>query len=233
MLPATGLVDPLFISSPSRVVVAGIDLLRSGEAWPDIVVSANEFLWGYLASIVVGVPLGLAIGRFRRAEFLFGPIVDALNAVPRITFLPILILWFGIGVWSKVAVVFLGAVIPIVIATQTGARANEERLVRVARSFGASEWKLMRSIILPGTVPFLFTGLKYGAGRALLGVVVGELYASTAGLGHLIADAGNTLQTDIVFFGVFVFTAAGLVINAVLDRIEHHFERWRPKGMTR
>jgi ABC-type nitrate/sulfonate/bicarbonate transport system permease component len=82
--------------------------------------------------------------------------------------------------------------------------------------------------VLPGTLPFIFTGLKYGAGRALLGVVVGELYAATAGLGHMIADAGNTFQTDVVFFGVLVFMAAGLVVVALLDRLERHFETWRP-----
>jgi ABC-type nitrate/sulfonate/bicarbonate transport system permease component len=88
--------------------------------------------------------------------------------------------------------------------------------------------KIFSSIILPGTVPFIFTGLKYGAGRALLGVVVGELYASTAGLGHMIADAGNTFQTDVVFFGVLVFMATGLIVVALLDAVEQRFEKWRP-----
>jgi ABC-type nitrate/sulfonate/bicarbonate transport system permease component len=127
-----------------------------------------------------------------------------------------------------VAVVFLGAVIPIAISTYSGVRTNEARFLRVAKSFSASEWKLFTSIILPGTVPFIFSGLKYGAGRALLGVVVGELYAATAGVGHMIAAAGNSFQTDVVFFGVLLFTATGLVLVTILDRIERHFERWRP-----
>ena len=100
--------------------------------------------------------------------------------------------------------------------------------LRVARSFCASRSKIFSSLILPGTVPFVFTGLKYGAGRALLGVVVGELYASTAGLGHMLADAGNTFQTDVLFFGVLIFMAAGLTVVALLDRLERHFEKWRP-----
>jgi NitT/TauT family transport system permease protein len=98
----------------------------------------------------------------------------------------------------------------------------------VARSFSASRFKIFSSIILPGTVPFVFTGLKYGAGRALLGVVVGELYASTAGIGHMIAAAGNTFQTDLVFFGVLIFMVTGLIVVALLDRLEQRFERWRP-----
>jgi NitT/TauT family transport system permease protein len=87
---------------------------------------------------------------------------------------------------------------------------------------------MFTSIVLPGTVPFIFTGLKYGAGRALLGVVVGELYAATAGVGHLIANAGNTFQTDVVFFGVLLFTVTGLVTVALLDRLERRFDVWRP-----
>ncbi len=231
--PALGLVDPLFFSSPSRVVAAGIDLFRTGEIWPDIYVSASEFFWGYLSAILVAIPLGLLVGWYRRAQYFLGPFIDVMNAVPRITFLPILILWFGIGLWSKLAVVFLGAVIPIAIATASGVKTNEARFLRVAKSFGASPFKLFTSIILPGTLPFIFTGLKYGAGRALLGVVVGEVYASTAGGGHMIADAGNTLQTDIVFFGVLLFTLTGLAINAILVRLERHFDRWRPAEARR
>jgi NitT/TauT family transport system permease protein len=136
--------------------------------------------------------------------------------------------WFGIGIWSKFAVVFLGALIPIIISTHAGVRVSEARFVQLARSFCASQIKMFSSIILPGTVPFIFTGLKYAAGRALLGVVVGELYASTAGVGHMIAEAGNTFQTDVLIFGVLLFTATGLVTTATLDHIEKWFERWRP-----
>ena len=224
-----GLVDPLFISSPVRVVSAGVQLLWSGEMRGDLEVSAAEFLLGYVGAAVVGILLGLAMGWSKRLQYIFGPFVDTLNAVPRVTLLPLIVIWFGIGIWSKVVVVFLGAVIPILINTQSGVKTNEARFLKVARSFGASKLKMFVSIILPGTVPFIFTGLKYGAGRALLGVVVGELYAATAGVGHMIADAGNTFQTDVVFFGVLLFTASGLVTVAVLDRFERRFENWRPK----
>ena len=152
-----------------------------------------------------------------------------MNAVPRVTFLPIIVVWLGIGIWSKFAVVFLGALIPIIITTHAGVRASEARFVRLARSFGASQMKIFASIILPGTVPFIFSGLKYASGRALLGVVVGELYASTAGLGHMIAEAGNTFQTDTLFFGVLMFTAAGLLTTGALSLVEQRFERWRPQ----
>ena len=225
----SGLVDPLFISSPVRVVRAGSELLASGEIWGDLRISAVEFVLGYVGAAIVGIAIGLLMGWSRRVQYLLAPFVDTLNAVPRVTLLPLIIIWFGIGIWSKVVVAFLGAVIPIIINTQSGVKTNEARFVKVARSFGASELKVFVSIILPGAVPFIFTGLKYGAGRALLGVVVGELYAATAGVGHLIADAGNTFQTDVVFFGVLVFTASGLITVAILDRLERRFEDWRVK----
>jgi NitT/TauT family transport system permease protein len=225
---ASGLIDPLFISSPSRVAFAGYGLMQDRDFWKDLEVSGVEFALGYGAAIAIAVPLGLAIGLSRRLQYLLSPLVDTLNAVPRVTLLPLIIIWFGIGIWSKVVVVFLGAVIPILINTQSGVKVSEARFIRVARSFSASRLKLFTSIILPGTVPFIFTGLKYGAGRALLGVVVGELYASTAGIGHMIADASNTFATDIVFFGVLIFMATGLIVVALLDRLERHFEKWRP-----
>ncbi|MFL6798253.1 MAG: ABC transporter permease [Xanthobacteraceae bacterium] len=223
-----GLVDPALVSAPSRIVKVAAELLPDPEFWRDLSVSAREFAVGYVSAVLVGIPLGLLIGISRRFQYLLGPLVDTLNTVPRITLLPLLVIWFGIGIWSKIAVVLLGAVIPIVISTQAGVHANEKRLVKVAQSFGASSLKIFQSIVLPGAVPFIFTGLKYGAGRALLGVVVGELYAATAGVGHMIVNAGNSFQIDIVFLGVFLFTAAGLVTNAVLNHLERRFEKWRP-----
>jgi len=227
-LGRSGLVDPLFASSPTRMVQAGIVLLRDPDFWNDLRVSGTEFALGYGAAVLIGILLGLAAGLFKRVDYVLAPFVNMLNAVPRVTLLPLIIIWFGIGIWSKVAVVFLGAVIPILINSQSGVKTSEARFIRVAQSFSASPFKVFFSIVLPGTVPFIFTGLKYGAGRALLGVVVGELYASTAGVGHVIADAGNTLQTDVVFFGVMIFMATGLLMVALLDRLEQRFERWRP-----
>lgn len=229
LIARLGLVDPIFMSSPTAVLRAGARLLAEGDVWADLRVSGTEFLLGYGLAASIGIPLGLATGWWRRLSFVLGPFIDTLNAVPRLTLLPLIIIWFGIGIWSKVMVVFLGAVIPILISTHSGVQTNEARFLKVARSFGASELKILSSIILPGTVPFIFTGLKYGVGRALLGVVVGELYAATAGVGYMIGAAGNTFQTDVVFFGILTFTIAGLAGVAVLDLLERRFEQWRPK----
>lgn len=225
----TGLVNPLFISSPTLAARAGYHLFAEGEIWNDLRVSATEFIVGYLMAAAVAIPLGLAVGWYKRLYYLLSPFIDTLNAVPRVTLLPLIVIWCGIGVYSKIVVVFLGAVIPMLINTFSGVKTSEERFLRVARSFGASEFRIFWSIVLPGTVPFIFTGLKYAAGRALLGVVVGELYAATAGIGYLIAIAGNTFQTDKVFVGILLVMFSGLLTVEVLNRLERRFDAWRPK----
>jgi ABC-type nitrate/sulfonate/bicarbonate transport system permease component len=229
LVARSSLVDPLFIASPILVARAGIALFQDGEIWTHIQVSGSEFLIGYALAALIGIPLGLATGWYRRLSYVLGPFIDTLNAVPRLTLMPIIVIWFGIGIWSKAIVCFLGAVLPILIATYSGVKTNEARFLQVARSFGATELKIFSSIILPGTVPFIFTGLKYGIGRALLGVVVGEFYAATAGLGYMISNAGDTFQTDVVLFGVVIFTATGLLGVGILNALERRFETWRPK----
>ena len=222
-------VNPLFISSPTKVMLAAREVFSSAEFRDDMSVSATEFIVGYLAAIAVGVPLGLAVGWFKRLYFLLSPFIHILNTIPRITLLPIIIIWFGIGIWSKIIVVFLGAVIPIIISTYSGVSNSEERFMRVARSFNATRGRVFRTIVLPGTVPFIFTGLKYGSGRALLGVIVGELYAATAGIGYFIASAGNAFQTDKMLVGVLLVVFVGLVTVEGLGWVERRFDVWRPR----
>ena len=154
---------------------------------------------------------------------------DTLNAVPRLTLLPLIAIWFGIGMWSKVVVVFLGAIIPIAISTHSGVKTSEARFLKVARSFGASKWKLLSRHHPAWNGAIHFQRSEIRGSRPVLGVVVGELYAATAGVGFLIGTAGNTFQTDVLFFGVLLFTAAGLASVAVLNLFERRFERWRPK----
>ena len=229
LVARSGLINHLFISSPTLVAAAAYRLFHEGEIWNDLRVSATEFLVGYLMAAAVAIPLGLAVGWYKRLSYLLSPFIDTLNAVPRVTLLPLIVIWCGIGLWSKIVVVFLGAVIPMLINTTSGVRTNEERFLRVARSFGASQLRIFWTIVLPGTVPFIFTGLKYAAGRALLGVVVGELYAATAGIGYLIAVSGSAFQTDKVFAGILIVTCTGVVTVEVLNRLERRFETWRPK----
>jgi ABC-type nitrate/sulfonate/bicarbonate transport system permease component len=223
----TNTINPLFTSSPSRIVKELGDLVSTGQLWPNIWVSAQEFLIGFGVAIVVAIPLGILIGWYRPVEAIFSPFVSFLNSVPRVALLPLLIIWVGIGIQLKISVVFLSAVVAILINTIAGIKALDPQLLTMARSFEASDFKIFRRIALPGSVPYILSGIRLGLGHALIGVVVGELYAANSGIGHLISVAGNTFQTDLVFAGVVIIAVFGLIFTWVLTKVERHFQSWR------
>lgn len=222
-------VNPMFMSAPSFIWKAAVQLFGSGEIWNDLYVSSVEFAWGYVLSVVVAIPFGIAVGWYKKMAYLFDPFVNAMNATPRVALLPLVIIWLGIGMLSKVGIIFLGAVFPLLINTRDGVKTTPANLLNAARSFGASEWQIFRNVVLPSTVPFILTGLRLAVGRALIGVMVGELYAATAGIGFMITVAGATFQTDKVFVGVLIFAIAGMAATEAIDRFEHRFDKWRPK----
>jgi len=223
------LVNPMFMSAPSLIWKAAVQLFASGEIWNDLRVSGIEFGWGYFLSIIVGVPFGIGCGWYKKMAYIFDPFINAMNATPRVALLPLVIIWLGIGILSKVGIIFLGAVFPILINARDGVKTTPYNLLTAARSFGASEWQIFKSVVLPSTVPFIITGLRLGVGRALIGVMVGELYAATAGIGFMITVAGATFQTDKVFVGICIFAITGMFCMELLNRLEVKFDKWRPK----
>jgi ABC-type nitrate/sulfonate/bicarbonate transport system permease component len=225
---AFGWVNPLFTSSPTRIVRTAIEMFADGSIWTDIQVSGFEFVVGYGAAVVIGVPLGILMGWYSRVDAVLDPFVSALYATPRIALLPLVMIWFGIGVMSKIAIVFLGAIFPILVNTITGVRTVNADYVKVARSFGSNDWQMFLTVALPSSVPLLLTGLRLGIGHALVGIVVGEMYGATHGLGFLIATAGARFQTDKVMVGIIIIAAAGVALTELLRVIERRFERWRP-----
>ena len=203
-------------------------MFASGEIYNDLYISGIELAGGYLLSVVVAVPFGIAIGWYKKIAYIFDPFVNAMNATPRVALLPLVIIWLGIGILSKVGIIFLGAVFPILINARDGVKTTPSNLLTAARSFGASEWMLFKTVVLPSTVPFILTGLRLGLGRAIVGVMVGELYAATAGIGFMITVAGATFQTDKVFVGVLIFALTGMIGTELITRVEKRFNRWRP-----
>jgi NitT/TauT family transport system permease protein len=223
-------INPIFLSSPTAIAAAFYRVFFvTGEIWNDLRVSGVEYLLGFLLAVAVGIPLGLTAGWYRRFYYAVEPFLSALNATPQVAFLPLIIVWVGIGLWSKIVVIFLLTVLPIAISALAGVKTIDARLLRVARSFGSPEWHLFRNIILPSSVPFLLAGLRLAVGRAMIGIVVGELYAATAGVGFMINVAGSSFQTDKVFVGVIIIAATGLFLIEILRRIEARVEVWRPK----
>jgi ABC-type nitrate/sulfonate/bicarbonate transport system permease component len=226
---AVGFVNTFFFSSPSSIVAAAFLEVQNPRFWNDVRVSGTEMLFGYLLAVVLGVPLGIIGGWYRRINFFFDPWLNFLNALPRVALLPLIVLWVGIGIESKILVVFLGAFFAIIMNTLYGVRTVDKRLLDVAASFKASQWRVFISVVLPGSVPFILAGLRLGVGRALIGVIVGEIFAANAGLGYMIAVASQTMQTARLFFGVIILTLMGVVAVELLRLIETRFQRWRPR----
>ncbi len=222
-------VNPMFMSAPSLIFKTGYEMFASGEIYHDLYISGIELFWGYLLAVAVGIPFGILVGWYKRMSYIFDPFINALNATPRVALLPLIIIWLGIGILSKVGIIFLGAVFSILINTRDGVKTTPVTLLNAARSFGASEWMVFKAVVIPSTIPFILTGLRLAVGRALVGVLVGELYAATAGIGFMITVAGATFQTDKVFVGVLIFAITGMVGMEALTKIERRFDRWRPQ----
>ena len=222
-------INPMFMSAPSLIFKAGFEMFRSGEIYHDLYVSGVEFVGGYLLAVAVAIPLGILCGWYKRLGYVFDPFINAMNATPRVALLPLVIIWLGIGILSKVGIIFLGAVFSILINTRDGVKTTPLNLLNAARSFGASEWMIFKTVVVPSTIPFILTGMRLAVGRALVGVLVGELYAATAGIGFMITVAGATFQTDKVFVGVLIFALSGMIGMELLTQIERRFDRWRPQ----
>ena len=221
----------LFLPGPSDVAPAFVNLFTDprSEIWIDIATSAQEIAIGYGMAIAIGLTLGLLMGWYTRFQYALDPFVNFFYSTPRIVLVPLFIIWFGIDMPSKVAVIFLGALFPIIINTMAGVRNTEAALLKVARSFGASDALIFRRVVLPGSVPFILTGVRLGVGHALTGVIVGELIAARHGVGQLIAIAGQTFQTPKMFAGVILIAGTGMLLTALLQRIEDRFQSWRPQ----
>src|SRR5215470_2797136 len=221
----------MYFTTPSRIGVTLWTMMVTGTLWAPLGVSAAGFTIGLLASIAVGIPLGVLLGRSRTLNAMFDPFVTAFNATPRLVFLPLLMLWFGLGVWSKVVIVFIGAVFPILINTYEGVRNADRLLINVVRSFGASEWDVARLVVVPNALPYIIAGLRLAIGRAVLGVVVAEFFGAEEGLGVVMVQAASRYQVDIVFAGLVVFAALSLVMTGMVKLLEDRLSRWRPQRL--
>ncbi len=222
-----GWLDPLFASSPTLIVEKLVQMIADGSIWPHVLASATIAAWGFGLSIAVGVPLGLAMGRSITIRATLEPFVTALNASPQVAFLPLLIIWLGIGLTSKVALVFLGSFIIMVVNTETGVAQVDRRLVETAHAFMANERQILVKIVLPAALPYIIAGMRLGVGRTLVMVVVAEIYASTKGLGYLIFQAGGLYDTAQVFVGVAILAGAGVLLNMFLRWLEKRLAPWQ------
>jgi len=224
---SAGLVSPVFLPSPLDILRALWDLALSGELWRHLQVSLLRIGAGWALGTVVGIALGFAIGLYSLGRAVGMPFVSALFPIPKIALLPLLILWLGIGEWSKVTTIALGVFFPTVIATASGIDNVPRGLIRMAQSFDIPTRAILAKILLPGALPAIIAGFRISAATALLLVVAAEMIGAQEGIGGFINTAGNLNRADQLLAGVVVLAALGLVIGGLLSRLERNLLKWR------
>jgi ABC-type nitrate/sulfonate/bicarbonate transport system permease component len=225
MLPLTG-VSRFFLAPPSAVADAAVRLFSSGEIYPHLAVSAYEVGMGLGLAILVGVPLGVLMGRVQFARNVGEPFLMALYATPSVALLPLLIIWFGIGAGSKIVLIFLGAVFAIVVNTEVGVRSVEARLVETVRSFTGNGWHVLTKVELPWALPFILAGMRLAIGRAMIMMVVAEMIMSSRGLGFLIMKFGSSYDTASLLVGIAVVVATSTALTQLLRLLETRLTPW-------
>jgi len=222
-----GYIDLMFTSCPSKIVVAFWDLGREGEIFRHALVTGRVFILGFIISAVVGIPAGIAVGWSKWTDRAFSPLISAFNTTPRIALMPLLIVWFGLGFGSKLVLVFLSAVFPILVNMQTAMLNLDEEFRTVAKAYGASSWKLFTTVALPASIPFLLTGLRVALGRALLGIIGAEVFGGGEGIGFLIQYSGQTFQVETVFVCVVLIATFGITLDRSFQAFHRRVDHWR------
>jgi ABC-type nitrate/sulfonate/bicarbonate transport system permease component len=226
---SAGKISPLFFTGPSSIVVRFREEWTMGRLKQDLAYSGLNFVIGVGMAIAAGVVMGVIIGWYRRLALVFEPFLTALYSTPRVALIPLILIWFGIGMWSKVFIVFINAFFPVLINTIGGVKAADNDLLRAAKAYCASDWQTFTTVVIPGAVPFILTGVRQAVSLGLIGVVVGEMFGGSEGIGYMVNYGGQTFQTDTVFLGVVIIAFAGIVLTNLAERLERHFSRWRPE----
>ena len=219
--------NPLLLPAPHTVLIAGVEMVRSGELQRDIIASLSRVIQGFVLAAIVGVAVGTAAGRSRRLEYLVEPTIELLRPIPPLAFLPMMVLWFGIGETSKVAFIAYAAFFPIFTTTVEGIKYVDPLLVRAAASLGASRRDIFRYVVLPAALPSIITGLRIGFALSFFVIVAAEFIAADSGLGFLINDARTFFLVSNMLLGAAVIGAIGFTFNTLLRRLEARLLRWR------
>jgi ABC-type nitrate/sulfonate/bicarbonate transport system permease component len=221
------LMDSTLIPPLSRIVAAWWKLLSSGKLLSNISMSLTTLAIGFLLAVLCGVILGLLMGRFRAVEHFLDLYVNALMSAPTTAFVPVLILWFGLGIESRIAVVFLFAVFVIIINTMTGVKQVDGVLVEMARSFGAREREVFFKIMLPAALPAIMAGVRLGMGRAVKGMVTGEMLLTLTGIGAMIMQYGSSFATDSLFAVILTILLLALLTMKCVQWVDRRLTGWK------
>ncbi len=219
-------ISPIFFSYPSLIAVAFYDLTVSGDLPFYLGQSLEVMFYGLSASLIVGIPLGIAMARFQRLDWALDLPINALYATPLVAVVPLLVLWFGIYLKAKIIVVFLFAVFPVLINTYQGVRECDKNMLEVARSFRSSEWRMWQDVLLPFAVPYIIAGIRLAIGRGLIGMIIAEFYTTISGLGFMITRYANMFEMDKTFVPVIVLMVLGVSLTSILKWVGRKIAPW-------
>lgn len=223
----SGVVSSLFLPAPTSIISALLQMIADGEIGVSLAASLYRILAGFFIGSLVGLVVGLVTGTSALMDKIGTPIVNAIYPIPKISLLPLFILWLGIGELSKVTIIALGVFFPVAMNTYSGVKNVDTLLLKVAASFNASWWMTMKSVVLPNALPMIFAGLRLAAGTSLLLLVAAEMIAAQVGIGALILHYGDLMITDRLMAGVIVLSLLGLVFNLILQFLERKAIPWK------
>lgn len=228
----TGLLPPRILAGPAEIVATAARLVASGELIRGLVVSFLRVLAGFSAALVLGVALALASGLSRLGEAIIDPPIQMLKAMPFLGLLPLFILWFGIGEMPKIGLVAFGTLFPIYLTLHGGIRGIDRKLIEAGQTLDLGTLGIIRHIVLPGALPSLLVGVRYGLSVAWLSLVVGEQINASSGIGYIITYARDFLQTDVIVVCLLVYAIMGLATDGLVRMIEAYSLRWRPRAIA-
>jgi NitT/TauT family transport system permease protein len=225
-------VPPIILPAPAQVITAFVQLTASGE----LVRATAQTLWpfavGLIAAFIVGTVLGLVLGIFRPAARILDPYIFVFWSIPNIAWLPLFIAWFGVGTLTLVIFVFVSAVFPQLLTVESGAREADSFLVEVARSLGGTKREILHIVVLPSALPYIFAGLRIAVGRALVGIIVGQLLIVATGIGYMFQFYGETLSLAKYFAPLIVIAALAVLLNRGVNWMERVFIPWKQRAFT-
>ena len=222
-----GMLNPLYLPSPSQIGAALFDLFSDGRIWPHLEATFTAALGGLALGIVVGVALGVTAALVPLIAELLEPVMTLLNAVPRVILAPLFVIWLGIGLASKIALALILVAVLIFFAVYNGIKEVDQRLVERVRTLGGDRWALIRHVYLPSVTAWILSNLKIAVGFAFTGALVGEFVAATHGLGYLLSFAQSTYNAALMFALIFLILVVVLLIFGIAGRLEKFLLRWQ------
>ena len=222
--------NPFFFTKPSLIAIAFKEQVVEGALWGDLAVSSRAFLWGWSFAVILGIPIGAFMGWRRRAEYTLDPFLTALYASPLVALAPLIIVVFGVGLFAKSVLVFVLSIFPFIFNTFAGVKSTDRLLISVVRSFGGKEKDLYFKVIFPSTLPYIVAGARIAIGRGLVGIIVGEFYAASEGIGFAISRFGDTYRLPEMFAGILVLMIAAVVLTEGMRKLEAMIAPWRKTG---